>query len=142
MNPFDFRGPEFLAFYLILSVVVLIALYRYRLFVESGPPPRIDLSDPYLIAYLRAGEYEAARIALVSLVDRGLLTANGMTVKRPKSASAKQVRRPIEKLLMDRFASPAESTSIVADPSLKMACSVGLELMARSLERKRTKKKV
>lgn len=121
MNPFDLRGPEFLIFYIILSVVALAALHRYRRLVESGPPPKIDLSDPYLIAYLRAGESEAARVAVVSLVDRGLLKAKGTTVKRAEGASAKSVRRPIEKLLMDRCASPAEATSIATDASLKTA---------------------
>ncbi|MEK6322847.1 MAG: TIGR04222 domain-containing membrane protein [Acidobacteriota bacterium] len=131
MNPFDLRGPEFLIFYFVLSAVVIVALHRYRQVVESGPPPKIDLADPYLIAYLRAGESEAARVALVSLVDRGLLTANGTTVVRTKGASPKSVRRPIEKLLMERFASPAESTSIVADSSVQPAVNEYRDTLTR-----------
>lgn len=131
MNPFDLRGPEFLIFYFVFSVAVMVALHRYRQAVESGPPPRIDLADPYLIAYLRAGESEAARVALLSLVDRGLLTAKGTTVARTKGASSKDVRRPIEKLLMDRLANPEESTSIVADSSVQPALNEYRETLTR-----------
>jgi len=131
VNPFDLRGPEFLIFYIILCVAVLAALLLYRRFAESGPPPRIDLADPYLIAYLRGGESEAARVALVSLVDRGLLTASGTTVVLTKGASPKDARRQIERLLMERLASPAESTSIVADSSVQPATNKYRDMLTR-----------
>src|SRR5262249_68506 len=56
VNPFDLRGPEFLAFYLLLSASVLLVLLFLRQRDERNdlPPPQMD--DPYLIAFLRGGE--------------------------------------------------------------------------------------
>ena len=72
-NPLDFPGPQFLWFYVVVGAFVLILLYLVRGAMESGTTPRIETSDPYLIAYLRGGKNEAARVATVSLIDRGLL---------------------------------------------------------------------
>jgi hypothetical protein len=44
---------------------------------ESAEPPAVNLSDPYLIAYLRGGKNEVLRIATVTLIDRGYLTVLG-----------------------------------------------------------------
>ena len=53
MFPFNLSGPEFLLFYLILSIVVIGAMIYLQRRSESGRAPRADLSDPYLIAFLR-----------------------------------------------------------------------------------------
>ena len=86
LNPFDLRGPEFLVFYIILalSVVGLVVLLRHAF--ESGQAPKIDLGDPYLIAYLRGGAQEAKRVALVTLIDRGLLILEGTQIRRAETA--------------------------------------------------------
>ena len=53
MNPFDLPGPQFLLFYIIFAGLVISGLVFWRRRAESSPStPRIDLSDPYLIAYL------------------------------------------------------------------------------------------
>src|SRR5437588_12837497 len=99
MNPLDLRGPEFLLFYLFLIALTPIALMILRRAAEAGDAPKMELADPYLIAYLRGGENETLRVAIVSLIDRGLLVANGTTITRANQAAANAVRRPIEKLL-------------------------------------------
>ena len=59
MNPFDLPGPEFLFFYLVFGIVILVAVVLIRRGGETaGNTPR--LTDPYMIAYLRAGEDEAS----------------------------------------------------------------------------------
>ena len=63
LNPFDLRGPEFLLFYLLLSVCVMVALVLTRRFAEAGEPTKVNLSDPYQIAFLRGGAPEVARLA-------------------------------------------------------------------------------
>ena len=64
MNPFDLPGPQFLLFYIIFAGLVILGLVLWRRRAESSPStPRIDLSDPYLIAYLRGGEKEVRRVA-------------------------------------------------------------------------------
>lgn len=64
MNPFDLPGPEFLLFYTIFGAVAIAGLVFWRRRAELLPaPPRVDLADPYLIAYLRGGEQEVRRVA-------------------------------------------------------------------------------
>jgi uncharacterized protein (TIGR04222 family) len=122
MNPFDLPGPEFLFFYLGLSVLVIIALVLTRRAAESSATPRLDLSDPYLIAYLRGGEPETLRVAVVSLIDRGLLVATGTQLKRAEHASLGSVRRPIETELLRKFGHADEAASIFTDSRLQATC--------------------
>jgi uncharacterized protein (TIGR04222 family) len=122
MNPFDYTGPEFLLFYLGLAALVIIGLVLSRQYFESTAAPKIDLSDPYLIAYLRGGEVATMRVATFSLIDRGLLLVDGSSIKRAENVSPEAVRRPIEKLLLEKFRLPQESTLIYQDTALKEAC--------------------
>ena len=122
MNQFDFTGPEFLLFYSIFSALVIIALVLARRTAESSATPKLDLSDPYLIAYLRGGEPEALRVAVVSLIDRGLLVATGRRLKRAQHASPASVRRPIEIELLRKFEKEGEASSIYSDYGLKATC--------------------
>jgi len=123
VNPFDLRGPEFLVFYFILSAVVIVALILIRRASESESAPKLDLADPYLIAYLRGGDNEALRVAMVSLIDRGLLIVNGTQIQRASNARPDSVRRPIERALLEAYARPGEATSIFNDSKLKSACA-------------------
>jgi hypothetical protein len=61
VNPFDLSGPDFLVFYLFLAGIVIAGVFGARCLREGGDVPRIDSSDPYMIAYLRGGYKEAAR---------------------------------------------------------------------------------
>ena len=122
MNPFDLNGPEFLVFYLALTAFVIIGLVLARRALESSAAPKIDLSDPYLIAYLRGSEPELLRVATVSLIDRGLLLATGTQLERANKDSFEFVRRPVEKALLQKFARPDEAASIFDDSHLKATC--------------------
>ena len=74
MNPFYLPGPQFLLFYIIFAGLVILGLVFWRRRAESSAStPRIDLSDPYLIAYLRGGEKEVRRIARYASSSKGLL---------------------------------------------------------------------
>jgi len=55
MSPFDLRGPEFLLFYAILGVLVSGVLYTSRRRIDPPGEVKVDMSDPYLIAFLRGG---------------------------------------------------------------------------------------
>jgi uncharacterized protein (TIGR04222 family) len=122
MNPFDLTGPQFLVFYLGLSALVIIALVLTRKYTESFRAPKLDLSDPYLIAYLRGSAPEALGVAAVSLIDRGLLVATGTQLKTAEKASPDAVRRPIEKELLHRFKRADEATVIFDDSRLRATC--------------------
>ncbi len=100
MNPFDLRGPEFLLFYFVLSaaaVVVVRHLVR-RAEPEIGEPVR--LTDPYLIAYLRGGVTEAVNVAVVSLIDRNLITVEGATLVPVPGRGAANVTHDLEKRIL------------------------------------------
>lgn len=122
MNPFDLTGPQFLLFYLVFSALVITVLVFLRRSAESPATPKLDLSDPYLIAYLRGGEPETLRVATVSLIDRRLLVATGSQLQCAENASTASVRRPIEKELMRKFSKADEATSIYEDYGLLATC--------------------
>ncbi len=119
MNPFDQSGPEFLLFYLFFSLVVIIAIVFLRRRAESGPSPRIDLGDPYLIAYLRGRENEALRVAVVTLVDRGLLVMDENSVHRADHVTLEMAKNPIEYEVLKKFSYPDKAASVFKDDDLK-----------------------
>ena len=122
MNHFDFTGPAFLLFYLVYSALVIVAVVVARRTAESSEAPKLDLSDPHLIAYLRGGTPEALRVAAISLIDRGLLVASGTQLKRAAHATPSSVRRPIENWLLRRFEKADEVSSMYGDSGLQATC--------------------
>src|SRR5262245_46284723 len=127
MNPFDLRGPEFLLFYFFFSLVVIYANAFLRRRAESGVAPRIDLGDPYLIAYLRGGEDEALRVAVISLIDRGMLVMEGRFIRRVDDVTSGMAKNQIEYEILKTFgamgedASVLEATSVLNGNDLKYA---------------------
>src|SRR5262245_4002876 len=121
MNPFELRGPEFLLFYFCFSLVVIIAIAVLRRRAESGPAPKIDLGDPYLIAYLRGGENEALRVAVVSLVDRGMLVMDDQTIYRADHVTGGMAKNPVEYEVLKKFGAPDNAASVFKDGVLKSA---------------------
>lgn len=122
MNPFNLPGTEFLKFYAFLGAIVLVALYYARNRSESGNVPRIDYSDPYLIAYLRDGEIAAIRVAVVSLIDRGLLRLSGDQLEVANAAAADIVRRPIETAILSRVKLSKDLAGLFDSASIKATC--------------------
>src|SRR5207253_2870295 len=104
MNPFEMRGPQFLAFYAALTLIVFVIVWfvrRSREF-EAGVVAPSAFSDPYLIAYLRGDVNEVVRVAVVSLVDRGLLSASGETLKTTVAGRQTSARKKIEQYVVER----------------------------------------
>lgn len=130
MNPFDLGGGEFIVFYAVVGAAVLALAYALRpdrRTGDSGAAP-IDPTDPYAIAFLRAGANEALRIATLSLVDRGLLVVDDPNDDRLEpglragSDAREKVRRSIEKAIIDHFGKAQTSDSVFtmeADPALE-----------------------
>jgi len=112
MNPFDLRGPEFLLLYFCFSLLVIFAIAILRRRAESGPAPKIDLGDPYLIAYLRGGEHEALRVAVISLVDRGMLVMDDQIIRSADHVTDDMVKHPIEYEVLKKFGDPGDAPSI------------------------------
>lgn len=123
MNPFDLSGPPFLVFYIGMAVIVIIAVKLVIDEAERGAPRALPLSDPYQIAWLRGGTREAARIAVLALTDRGLLSVSGdnlVNFSQPQSF----VREPIESAVLARCArSGTAATAILDDTGVERACA-------------------
>ena len=106
MNPFDLRGPAFLAFYALATTVGWIFLYLVSRGLLSTPQmPSADarrhLRDPYLLAYLRGGVREALQTIAFSLNKRKLLSAAGPgLVKTGSQETLQALRNPLERALL------------------------------------------
>jgi uncharacterized protein (TIGR04222 family) len=111
MSPFDLRGPEFLVFYVVLGALVLLGLFMLRQRAEPCDAVHTNLSDPYLISYLRGGNNELLRVATISLIHRGLLkvSTTKLSVTAPNVASG--VRTPLERELLSHFTEAKEASS-------------------------------
>jgi uncharacterized protein (TIGR04222 family) len=121
-NPLDLPGPQFLVFYAIVALLTLGLLYAARAASEAGPAPHLDVSDPYLIAYLRGGTREALRVATVTLIDRGLLQLDESRRTVVTSARFTPPQHPLEQALMRHFEQSHLATTVFGSPELKAVC--------------------
>jgi uncharacterized protein (TIGR04222 family) len=123
VSPFDLYGPQFLAFYSLVGACTLGALYLLRHVGESAEPLAINLSDPYLIAYLRGGKNEVLRLATLTLVDRGFLMVRGSNLTAASDRPPDTLRIRIEQQMIRHFASETEAASVFKshsfDPELQ-----------------------
>jgi len=107
MFPFNLRGPEFLVLYWITSACVLAALAVWRYHRAAEPQPPDLVSDPYLLARLRADRVEVVRVALVALISEGAVTVNDDDDKlRARAGDARRRRPPIETELLALLRTP------------------------------------
>jgi uncharacterized protein (TIGR04222 family) len=120
MNPFDLRGPEFLAFYLVFGLATLCVLWWLRRGGEADTTSHAMLDDYVEIAYLRGGPQEAMRVATLNLVNRGLLEVHGDEHLQASDRSwAETVSKPIERRLLAKFRDSEKASSIFTDAALK-----------------------
>src|SRR5467141_2556300 len=115
MSPFDLPGPQFLLFYLVFGAIVLASLAVLRGLAEPDQGTKVNLTDPYLIAFLRGGKNEVLRIATVSLIDRGLLNVSGSQLSAVSKDAEKGVRVPVERALLTYFATAKDAASVFSD---------------------------
>src|SRR5258708_26217242 len=116
-NPFDLAGPEFLQFYLLLMLCVVAAVVLLRRAAEAGDPAPGHLSDPYQIAFLRGGTLEVARLATLSLLDRGFLHLDGTSLAADQKKPGSALNAPIEQQVFGIFASAAQPVSLFSTAS-------------------------
>ncbi len=122
MNPFAWRGPEFLGFYAVLAAlaVVWVLLERRRAATAPGGRSQIAarerLSDPYEIALLRAGPPEAVRVATLALVGRGLLADSGH--KLTAVASPWAVDDPLERAIIVACERSRSAPTLIRDSAV------------------------
>jgi len=120
VNPLDLPGPQFLVFYLVLCLLAMWTTEWLRRRQENGGEAPAPPDDPYLVAYLRGGHPEAARVAIASLLDRGLLKLEPpagqlgrLRVVAAGPESGGQAQRPIEKEILELFRKPREAAAVL-----------------------------
>ncbi len=118
-NPFDLRGPEFLAFFFVSSLVVLFTLSAMRKRRETRESFTFDLAqDPYQIAYLRGGSKHLIQTTVFSLLDRKLLKARDVYLRTVDPKSVEAVRRPLEKAILQRYVVEDKAATLFSDPDV------------------------
>lgn len=139
MFPFDLAGPPFLVFYAVFGAVVLITFWSYaaRLGPAGSTPALSELTaDPYQIAYLRGGSDETVKLAIVNLVDRGLLTIYGKSLRVSGKADEEALRRPLDRAILARCVSLTAPADLFLDSRVRTACDdYGRDLRDRGLLR-------
>ena len=118
-NPFTFKGPEFLLFYTALFAAVLLAVVLLRRLFESGTVPGANALNPYQMAYLRGGKNHTIGVAALSLIDRGLLIADGSTLKSSKGDASEIARLPLEKAILHEFAAAKDAAGLYSDKAIE-----------------------
>lgn len=127
MNPLTLPGPQFLLFYALFAIAVLLLLYFGRRLYEGGPLPKVDTKDPYLFACLSGGPAEVIRVCTVGLIDRGLLTLSGGTAHTASNTALAFGAPTIERKVLDYFRGGASVSSAVQDPRLLDAARTNYE---------------
>jgi uncharacterized protein (TIGR04222 family) len=93
-NPIgDMYGPYFLGFYAVV-IVAVFGISKFLLYfadsTRSMELPQVPSAvDPYEIAYMRGGENEVIRLAILDLIQRGYLQRIGHTRKSDEITKAK-----------------------------------------------------
>lgn len=137
MNPFDLKGPEFLLFYAVLGIATVIIIRILNRIAEAGEfRSKTTLTDPYEIAFLRSGAFEAIRVATVSLIDRGLLKAKNEDLIVARTDADKLAQRPIERAILSAFTT-SKSAYTVLKPKATSALDAACDLYKTSLQDKR-----
>lgn len=134
MFPFNLPGPVFLVVFVGLLIALSLTGYFWGRRAENGPIPKLPRLDPLLLAHLRGGEAEVIRTVVVSLLDRGLLTADGVQVETAAGVTPDLARRPIEQAVLKRCGSAVDARELLTDAAVLPACKpLGQELAAAGL---------
>jgi uncharacterized protein (TIGR04222 family) len=134
MNPFDLPGPQFLALYAMLGVIVVGAVYYFKQQAEAGEPGRLPVSDPYVIAYLRGGAVEAVRLGVAVLVDRQLLAiGSDDTVVIREGVTPRHGSNDLERAILEQCASAQHPRNLVVGPRLQEVALRSYEPMLRQM---------
>ena len=123
MNPLDFSGPTFLAFYALYGAAICVALFAVRQSREPRTPTAAVPTDAQTIAYLRGGATEALRISAVTLLEHAAFcNACGTAVRvqakshQPKVPATAGRGAPTEESIVPGFDSPVAGETSAAGP--------------------------
>ena len=144
LGPLDFRGPEFLAFYIPYSlavfVVALAARWLWKNAMGSEPTlPRWSPGvypregDAYAIALMRGGPREVATTVLGRLFSCNLIEVSDRILRRPAAPGSWPSLDPIETEALRIFDNAVLAPQ--ADKEVQKAIGPRLRELAEDLER-------
>lgn len=102
MNPFDLRGPEFLVFYVVYIAVLFLGVkvvWKIATARKDPPLPR----HPYEIAFLRGGAREAAKVAVLSLLQSRVVFKTDKTRYFAHQREARNLTEPLDRSVVQHF---------------------------------------
>jgi uncharacterized protein (TIGR04222 family) len=114
VNPFDWSGPSFLAFYVALCVAAVLFVYCWWQWIRDEGEPKTLPSDPYLLAYLAGGPREALRAALLRFSLEGALTFEKAKIARA-SSHPKRPHGPFEAAVWNALGSHPRTFSTLLE---------------------------
>jgi uncharacterized protein (TIGR04222 family) len=127
-NPFDLRGPQFLLFYACLGVAITALAWWTRRARERADIPSRPLSDYLEIAFLRGGSTEAIRVAVITLLDRGVLAISGTNgVRVAQAGAAGRLTRRTERAIATRAEQSTTPQQLLADRHVTDAVTLDCE---------------
>jgi len=131
MNPFELAGPQFLLFYLVFGFVLIGSVVVLRRSFELDSGMKVQVTDPYAIAFLRGGAAEAMRLASTGLIDRRLLAMDEEEkLKVSDRAAPKLVSDPLESAILEHFRTKNDIKSMFTAAAVQEQCArikAGLE---------------
>lgn len=140
MNPFDLRGPAFLALYALVSAGGLLFMYFTARGLILGPSRSAasdahkHLRDPYLMAYLRGGFRETLTTVVFSLHQRKVVSGPGeaeLRATRSKDVLA-AVHNTLELAVLRTLAVPRRLHQVRDDQQLKHVVEAYVEPLRKA----------
>lgn len=126
-NPFDLRGPQFLLFYAGLGVAITLLAWWTRRARERAETPARPLSDYLEIAFLRGGAAEAIRVAVITLLDRGVLAISGTNGVKAQAGAAGRLTRRTERAIAARAEHGATPQQLISDREVAISVTEDCE---------------
>jgi len=121
MGIFDLRGPDFLYFYSLLACACHAIVIMVRRFTEPTGSGQANLHDPYQIACLRGGVNEALRVAVLNLVNRGLLEAVGDKLQASGKASRAGLQH-VDFAILKEYDKSRKASDVFKSEPARLAC--------------------
>jgi uncharacterized protein (TIGR04222 family) len=121
VNPFDLRGPEFLAFYVALAAVAALAVYGWWQAGDTVGRWAELPSDAVDLAYLRGGRLEALRVTLLRFFFENAISFDGRVIV-PAAEPPKRPLAPFEAELWSDLARPRTLAGLASEGASSLAC--------------------
>ncbi len=113
----NLSGPDFMVLYVSLFVVAGVALWiLLRRLDTTGRLPPIPVPaepDPYEVAYLSGAVPGVLQVAMVELVERGLLEAKGTRVQRAPMAPSPEGLGVLLRAILESMGPGVEATALL-----------------------------